>query len=65
MKFFINVPTIMAWVFWMFKGLTSAKTFAKFNMVGTGPRAIGAALLPIIDADQLPKRYGGKADDLV
>lgn len=55
----------MAWVFWMFKGLTSAKTFAKFNMVGTGPRAIGAALLPIIDADQLPKRYGGKADDLV
>lgn len=62
LKFFVNVPTIMAWVFWAFKAILSAKTFAKFNMVGTGKGTIGAALLPYIDAKQLPKRYGGEAD---
>lgn len=65
MKFFINVPNMMTWVFWLFKPLISAKTLAKFSMVGTGPRTIGAALLPHIDASELPKRYGGQADDLL
>ena len=32
------------------------------SVVGSGPKAIGPALLPLIPADQLPKRYGGEAD---
>ncbi|CCM04180.1 uncharacterized protein FIBRA_06342 [Fibroporia radiculosa] len=63
-KFFVNVPGLMAWVFWLFKPFLSAKTLEKFSMVGSGPKTIGAALLPLIDATQLPKRYGGEADDL-
>ncbi|EKM48311.1 uncharacterized protein PHACADRAFT_132473 [Phanerochaete carnosa HHB-10118-sp] len=61
-KFFVNVPTFMAWVFWAFKAFMSAKTFAKFSMVGTGESTIGVALLPYIDAKELPKVYGGEAD---
>lgn len=63
-KFFVNVPSVMAWVFWLFKPFLSAKTMEKFSMVGPGPKTIGAVLLPIIDAQELPKRYGGEADDL-
>ena len=63
MKFFVNVPTFMAWVFWVFKALVPAKTMEKFSMVGTGAKTIGAELLPIIDAKELPKRYGGEAPD--
>ncbi len=48
----------------MFKPFISAKTLEKFSMVGTGPKTIGVVLLPVIDAKQLPKRYGGEADDL-
>lgn len=62
MKFFINVPGFMAWIFWAFKAIMSAKTFGKLNMVGTGRSTIAAALLPHIDGKQLPKRYGGEAD---
>lgn len=52
----------MAWMFWAFKTFLSSKTFAKFNMIGTGRKTIGAALLPVIDAKELPKRYGGEAE---
>jgi len=62
-KFFVNVPTVMAWIFWFFKSFLPTKTFEKFSMVGTGPKAIGTALLPIIDPKELPKRYGGEAED--
>ncbi|KAH8103829.1 CRAL-TRIO domain-containing protein [Cristinia sonorae] len=64
LKFFINVPTVLTWIFWLFKPLVSAKTFSKMSIVGTSKSSIAAALLPIIDADQLPSRYGGKAADL-
>ncbi|THH27787.1 hypothetical protein EUX98_g6387 [Antrodiella citrinella] len=64
-KFFLNVPTVLTWIFWLFKPLMSAKTLAKMNIVGTSKSAIASALLPIIDETELPKRYGGKADDLV
>lgn len=33
------------------------------SVVGCGPATLGAALLPVIDADQLPKQYGGTASD--
>ncbi|KAH9928788.1 CRAL-TRIO domain-containing protein [Amylocystis lapponica] len=63
-KFFVNVPSIFTWIFWLFKPLLSAKTLAKMSVVGTGPETIGAAMLPFVDAAQLPKRYGGTAEDL-
>ncbi|KAJ3478384.1 hypothetical protein NLI96_g9791 [Meripilus lineatus] len=63
-KFFINVPTLLTWVFWLFKPLISAKTLSKFTLVGTGKPAISKELLPYIPADQLPQKYGGEAEDL-
>ena len=61
-KFFINVPTFMTWVFWLFKPLISANTLAKMNVVGSGTPTISQALLPVIDTKELPKRYGGEAE---
>jgi len=61
-KFFINVPAILNWMFWLFRPLLSAKTMAKMEVVGTGQHATKKALLPFIDADNLPKRYGGHAE---
>ncbi|KAJ8590142.1 CRAL TRIO domain-containing protein [Rhizopogon salebrosus TDB-379] len=61
-KFFVNVPSFLTWIFWIFKPLLSSATVAKMSVVGSGPHAIGPALLPLIPADQLPKRYGGDAD---
>lgn len=49
-------------MFWFFKSILSAKTFAKMTVVGHGKSTIGAALLPVIDANELPSRYGGKAE---
>jgi phosphatidylinositol transfer protein SFH5 len=43
------------------KPLISANTVAKMSVVGSGQQAVGKALLPHIDPDQLPTRYGGKA----
>ncbi|KAI0683682.1 CRAL-TRIO domain-containing protein [Cytidiella melzeri] len=61
-KFFINVPTFATWIFWFFKSLLSSKTFSKMSVVGTGKSTVSAALLPVIDAKELPKRYGGEAE---
>ena len=61
-KYFINVPRIMAWIFWIFKPLMASKTFAKLEVVGTGADTIGKALLPAVDAKELPKQYGGEAE---
>jgi len=63
-KFFVNVPALMTWIFWLFKPLVSAKTFAKLKLAGTGPGTIGKEMLPFVDASQLPKKYGGERDDL-
>ena len=61
-KFFINVPTFMTWIFWLFKPLISANTLGKMSVVGSGIPAISDALLPIISAEELPTRYGGDAE---
>ena len=61
-KFFINVPTLLTWVFWLFKPLLSAATLAKMSVVGTGAKTIGAELSQVIPRAELPKRYGGEAD---
>ena len=46
----------------MFKPVISAKTYSKMSVVGTGKSAIADALLPLIDAKELPQRYGGEAE---
>jgi len=61
-KFFINVPTFMTWIFWLFKPLIPATTLAKMSVVGSGASTISGALLPLISAEELPKRYGGEAE---
>ncbi|KAI5118679.1 hypothetical protein M0805_003616 [Coniferiporia weirii] len=61
-KFFVNVPAVFTWVFWLFKPLISAETLAKMSVVGSGPQTIRKELLPFIDAKELPKRYGGEVD---
>ncbi|KAF8159559.1 CRAL-TRIO domain-containing protein [Crassisporium funariophilum] len=61
-KFFVNVPTLLNWIFWAFKSLLAANTIAKMAVVGTGRHAIKKALLPFIDAKALPERYGGEAE---
>ncbi|CDO68397.1 hypothetical protein BN946_scf184815.g44 [Trametes cinnabarina] len=61
-KFFINVPTLLTWIFWLFKPLISANTLAKMSVVGSGAKTIGAELSQVIDPKELPKRYGGEAE---
>ncbi|KAF9454230.1 CRAL/TRIO domain-containing protein [Macrolepiota fuliginosa MF-IS2] len=61
-KFFINVPTLLNWMFWAFKAIIPAATLAKMNVVGTGSHAIHKALSPYIPDERLPRRYGGQAD---
>ncbi|KAG7443538.1 CRAL/TRIO domain-containing protein [Guyanagaster necrorhizus] len=61
-KFFVNVPGYLTWIFWLFKPLISANTLAKMSVVGSGAPTIGKVLLPIIDAKELPKQYGGEAE---
>jgi len=62
MKFFVNVPAFMTFVFWLFKPFLSAKTFAKMRVLGVGPHAIGPEMLTVIPAESLPKVYGGQAE---
>ncbi|KAI0047854.1 CRAL/TRIO domain-containing protein [Auriscalpium vulgare] len=62
-KFFVNVPSFLTWIFWLFKPIMPAATFAKMKVVGHGPHSIGKELLPLVEADQLPQRYGGSVSD--
>jgi len=61
-KYFINVPTVMSWVFWLFKSLVSSQTFSKMSVVGSGQHSIKKALEEVIDEKEIPKRYGGQAE---
>ncbi|KAG8748371.1 Non-classical phosphatidylinositol transfer protein (PITP) [Ceratobasidium sp. 414] len=60
-KFFVNVPSLFTWIFWLFKPLVSAQTLAKMKVVGTGPQTIGEEMLPHVAESELPSQYGGKA----
>ncbi|KAG8698701.1 Non-classical phosphatidylinositol transfer protein (PITP) [Ceratobasidium sp. 395] len=60
-KFFVNVPALFTWIFWLFKPLVSAQTLAKMKVVGTGPETIGKEMLPHVTESELPSQYGGKA----
>jgi len=62
-KFFVNVPSLMTWIFWLFKPILSPATLAKMKVVGHGPRTIGKELIPLIDVNELPAQYGGVVTD--
>ncbi|KAJ3932874.1 MAG: CRAL-TRIO domain-containing protein [Lentinula lateritia] len=61
-KYFVNVPSYMTWIFWLFKPLMPSATLAKMSVVGSGASTIGKALLAEVNAKQLPTRYGGEAE---
>ncbi|KAG8813075.1 Non-classical phosphatidylinositol transfer protein (PITP) [Serendipita sp. 399] len=63
-KFFVSVPVVLTWIFWTFTSLLSPATQQKMSVVGSGPDTISAALLPVVDKDQLLKRYGGEGADI-
>jgi len=63
-KFFVSVPAVLTWIFWVFTKALSPATQAKMSVIGSGPATISKELLPIIDKSQLPKRYGGDGDDI-
>ncbi|TRM65468.1 CRAL-TRIO domain-containing protein [Schizophyllum amplum] len=61
-KYFVNVPTLMSFIFWTFKAILPAKTFAKMSVVGTSTNSIRDTLKDVIDVKEIPKRYGGEAE---
>ncbi|KIM22854.1 hypothetical protein M408DRAFT_28393 [Serendipita vermifera MAFF 305830] len=63
-KFFVSVPVLLTWIFYTFTKLLSPATQNKMSVVGSGPATIAAALHPIIDDAELPKRYGGAGEDI-
>ncbi|KAF8473628.1 CRAL/TRIO domain-containing protein [Russula ochroleuca] len=62
-KFFVNVPSLMTWIFWLFRPVLSPATLAKMKVVGHGPSTIGKELLPLIDDKELPAQYGGVVEN--
>jgi hypothetical protein len=55
-KFFVNVPRVLAWVFGAISNFLSKETVEKFVVLGDARE-----LSRWIDLDQLPERYGGTA----
>ena len=62
-KYFINVPTLMSFIFWTFKAILPAKPCAKMSVVGTSTNSIRDTLGEIIDVKEIPKRYGGEGEE--
>lgn len=61
-KFFVNVPSIMGWMFSAMKLILSRNTTRKFHPITNGVNL--AREFPAAIADKLPKTYGGKGSDL-
>ncbi|KAK2811548.1 Non-classical phosphatidylinositol transfer protein (PITP) [Emmonsiellopsis sp. PD_5] len=59
-KFFVNVPTVMGWVFTAVKVFLSKNTIRKFHPISNGANLAREFSF----ADALPKTYGGKAAEL-
>jgi len=49
-------------VYWLLSAFSDTKMATKVRVIGIGPKIIGAGLLPIIPASNLPKPYGGTAE---
>ncbi|KAJ5176803.1 Phosphatidylinositol transfer protein sfh5 [Penicillium canariense] len=61
-KFFVNVPTIMGWMFSAMKLILSRNTTRKFHPITNGVNL--AREFPAVIADKIPKTYGGKGPEL-
>ncbi|KAN0079178.1 CRAL-TRIO domain containing protein [Elaphomyces granulatus] len=60
-KFFVNVPTIMGWMFTAMKVFLSKNTTRKFHPISNGANL--AREFPAF-SDDIPKTYGGKSPEL-
>ena len=61
-KFFVNVPSIMGWMFSAMKLFLSRNTTRKFHPISNGANL--AREFPPAIADKIPKTYGGKGPEL-
>ncbi|CEJ60362.1 hypothetical protein PMG11_08939 [Penicillium brasilianum] len=61
-KFFVNVPSIMGWMFSAMKLFLSRNTTRKFHPISNGANL--AREFPATIADMIPKTYGGKGAEL-
>ena len=61
-KFFVNVPSIMGWMFAAMKLILSRATTRKFHPISNGANL--AREFPAAIAEKLPKTYGGKGPEL-
>ncbi|KAJ5495238.1 Phosphatidylinositol transfer protein sfh5 [Penicillium diatomitis] len=61
-KFFVNVPSIMGWMFSAMKLFLSRNTTRKFHPIANGANL--AREFPSAIGDQIPKTYGGKGAEL-
>lgn len=61
-KFFVNVPSIMGWMFSAMKLFLSRNTTRKFHPISNGANL--AREFPAAVADKIPKTYGGKGPEL-
>ncbi|KAF8473182.1 hypothetical protein BDZ91DRAFT_845684 [Kalaharituber pfeilii] len=57
-KFFVNIPFFMTWVFTAMKAILSKETFRKFRVVASG-KGVDSEL-----GEEVPKSYGGKGPEL-
>ncbi|RPB23442.1 CRAL/TRIO domain-containing protein [Terfezia boudieri ATCC MYA-4762] len=58
-KYFVNIPVVMSWVFTAMKAILSKETVRKFRVISSG-KGVASDLR----SDELPKAYGGKGADL-
>ena len=58
-KYFVNIPVVMSWVFTAMKAILSKETVRKFRVISSG-KGVASDL----GSDELPKAYGGKGADL-
>ncbi|KAF3395947.1 Phosphatidylinositol transfer protein sfh5 [Penicillium rolfsii] len=61
-KFFVNVPSIMGWMFSAMKLFLSRNTTRKFHPISNGANL--AREFPTSVADKIPTTYGGKGPEL-
>ncbi|TDZ15411.1 Phosphatidylinositol transfer protein sfh5 [Colletotrichum orbiculare MAFF 240422] len=60
-KYFVNIPTLMGWVFKAMKVFLAPKTVSKFHPLGYGAEL--ANEIPSLK-QSLPKEYGGSAESI-
>jgi len=58
-KYFVNTPVVMSWVFTAMKAILPKETVRKFRVISSG-KGVASDL----GSDELPKAYGGKGADL-